>query len=320
MEPLIIAEVLEKSGKVHERIKFTQFPAVLGRGYDSDLIMSDEFISAHHVRIAQDDAGEFILTDLDTENGTYLLPEMRPVKTLTLGADTLLRLGHTLLRLRRTDYAIAPPNIDTLTRNRCAFFFTSGATLTFFALLMLSMLGLNAYQSATQQIKLSKLVLEILAIAALAPVWAGLWAILSRVFAHYAAYISHAVIACLAIIGFFIVDTLVEYYAFGFSAQMSADILFHLLFGLLAFAVLYGHLRFATLLVPKRAGIVAFASAAGLVALSGFTTYVQGLDFNDTLAYPPELKPAQFRVVAEKSLDDFIHAAEKLPQNLEQRD
>ena len=101
---------------------------------------------------------------------------------------------------------------------------------------------------------------------------------------------------------------------------MSADILFHLLFGLLAFAVLYGHLRFATLLVPKRAGMVAFASAAGLVALSGFTTYVQGLDFNDTLAYPPELKPAQFRVVREKSLNDFIHAAEKLPQNLEQRD
>jgi hypothetical protein len=32
MEPLIIAEVLEKSGKVHERIKLTQFPAVLGRG------------------------------------------------------------------------------------------------------------------------------------------------------------------------------------------------------------------------------------------------------------------------------------------------
>lgn len=320
MESIIIAEVLEKSGKVHERIKLTQFPAVLGRGYDSDLIMSDEFVSAHHMRIAQDDAGEFILTDLDTENGSYLLPKMRPVKTLTLGADTLLRLGHTLVRLRRPDYAIAPPNIDTLARNRFAFFFTSGVTLAFLALLMLSMLALNAYQSSAQQMKLSKLVLEILEIAALAPVWAGLWAILSRVFAHHAAYISHAVIACLAIIGFFITDTLVEYYAFGFSAQMSADILFHLLFGLLAFAVLYGHLRFATLLVPKQAGIVAFATAAALVALSGFTTYVQGLDFNDTLPYPPELKPSQFRVVAEKSLDDFIRAAEKLPRDLQQHD
>ena len=320
MESIIIAEVLEKSGKVHERIKLTQFPAVLGRGYDSDLIMNDEFVSAQHVRIAQDDAGEFILTDLDTENGSYLLPEMQSVKELTLGADTLLRLGHTLVRLRRPDFAIAPPNIDTLTRNRFAFFFTSGVTLAFLALLMLSMLALNAYQSSAQQIKPSKLVLDVLEIAALAPLWAALWAILSRVFAHYAAYISHAVIACLAIIGFFIVDTLVEYYAFGFSAQISADILFHFLFGLLAFAVLYGHLRFATLLVPKRAGIVAFATAAALVVLSGFTTYVQDLDFNDTLPYPPELKPPQFRVVAAKSLDDFIHAAEKLPRDLQQHD
>ena len=320
MESIIIAEVLEKSGKVHERIKLTQFPAVLGRGYDSDLIMSDEFISAHHARIAQDDAGEFMLTDLDTENGTYLLPEMRPVKALPLGADTLLRLGHTLVRLRRPDYAIAPPSIDTLARSRFAFFFTSGVTLTFLALLMLSMLGFNAYQSSAQQMKLSKLVLDILEIAALAPIWAGLWAILSRVFAHHAAYISHAGIACLAIIGFFVADTLVEYYAFGFSAQMSADILFYLLFGSLAFAVLYGHLRFATLLVPKQIRGVAFATAAGLVALSGFTTYVQGLDFNDTLPYPPELKPPQFRMVAAKSLDDFIRAAGKLPQDTQQND
>jgi pSer/pThr/pTyr-binding forkhead associated (FHA) protein len=320
MESLIIAEVLEKSGKVHERIKLTQFPAVLGRAYDSDLILSDDFVSAHHVRIEKNDAGEFIVTDLATENGSYLLPEMRSVTTLTLGTDTLLRVGHTLVRLRRPDHAITPPNIDTLVRSRFAFIFSSGLTLTFLALLMLSMLAFNAYQSSAQQIKLSKLVLAIFEIAALAPVWAGLWAIFSRVFAHYAAYISHAVIACLAIIGFFIVDTIVEYYAFGFSAQLSADILFDLLFGLLAFAVLYGHLRFATLLAPKRVGVVALASAAALVALSGFTTYVQSLDFNDTLPYPPELKPAQFRVVAQKSLNEFMHAAEQLPRDLHQPD
>ncbi len=320
MDSVVIAEVLEKSGKVHERIKLTQFPAVLGRAYDSDLILSDDFVSAHHARIEQNATGEFLMTDLDTENGSYLLPDMRMVKTLTLGADTLLRLGHTLVRLRRPHYAVAPPNIDTLARSRFAFIFSSRLTLTVLALLMLSMLAFTAYQSSAQQIKLSKLILEILEIAALAPLWAGLWAILSRVFAHYAAYIAHAVIACLAIIGFFIVDTLVEYYAFAFSAQLSADILFDLLFGSLTFAVLYGHLRFATLLVPKRAGLIALASATALIALSSFTTYVQGLDFNDTLAYPPELKPAQFRVVAQKSLDEFIRGAEQLPRDLQRRD
>ena len=318
MGPVIIAEVLEKSGKVHERLKLTQFPVVLGRGYDSDLVVNDEFVSVRHARLASDNAGQLILTDLDTENGTYLLPEMQPIKTLALGADTLIRLGHTLVRLRRPDCPVAPTRIDTL--NRFADCFTRGATLSLIALLMLGLLGFNTYQTSVQQLKFGKLILDIFEIAVVVPVWAGIWAILGRVFAHHTAYVSHAIIACLGVIGFFAADTLVEYYAFGFSAQLSADILFDLLFGLLAYGVLYGHLRFATLLAPQRAGLVAATTAAGLVALSAFMTYVQGLDFNDTLPYPPELKPAQFRVVAEKPLDDFIHAAGKLPKHLQPRD
>lgn len=319
MEPVVIAEVLEKSGKVHERVRLTHFPAVIGRGYDSDMILSDEFVSAHHAQIVLDETGQPTLADLDTENGTYLLPAMQPVSNLALGAETLLRLGQTLVRLRRPEFPVAPTRIDTLMHSRLSQFFSSGLMLTALGLLLLGILGFHAYQISAQQIKLSKLLLETLEIAILVPVWAGLWAILSRVFAHHTAYVSHAVIACLAVISFFVADTLAEYYAFGFSAQLSAEILFHVLFGLIAALVLYGHLRFATLLSPKRIGVFSGMIAAGVVALSGFTTYVQGLDFNDTLPYPPELKPAQFRMVQEKSLDAFIRAAEQVPQQIDPR-
>lgn len=319
MEPIVIAEVLEKSGKVHERVRITRFPAVIGRGYDSDMILGDEFVSAHHAQIVLDETGQPVLTDLDTENGTYLLPTMQAVSHLALGAETLLRLGQTLVRLRRPEFPVAPTRIDTLMHSRLTRFFSSGLMLTALGLLLLGILGFHAYQISAQQIKLSKLLLETLEIAILVPTWAGLWAILSRVFAHHTAYVSHAVIACLAVISFFVADTLAEYYAFGFSAQLSAEILFHALFGLIVALVLYGHLRFATLLSPKRIGVFSGMIAAGVVALSGFATYVQGLDFNDTLPYPPELKPAQFRMVPEQSLDAFIRAAEQLPQQINPR-
>lgn len=319
MDPIVIAEVLEKSGKVHERVRLTHFPAVIGRGYDSDMILSDEFVSAHHAQIVLDETGQPMIKDIDTENGTYLLPAMQPVHQLALGAETLLRLGQTLVRLRRPEFPVAPTRIDTLMHSRLTRFFSSGLILTALGVLLLVILAFHAYQLSAQQIKLSKLLLETLEIGILVPVWAGLWAILSRVFAHHTAYVSHAVIACLAVISFFVADTLAEYYAFGFSAQLSAEILFHALFGLLAALVLYGHLRFATLLSPKRIGVFSVMIAAGVVALSGFTTYVQDLEFNDTLPYPPELKPAQFRIVKEKSLDAFIRDAEQLPQQIDPR-
>lgn len=316
MEPLVIVEVLEKSGKVHERIRLTHFPATIGRGYDSDMILSDEFVSPHHAEIRLNETGQPMLVDLDTENGSYLLPEMQAVHALALGEETLLRFGQTLVRFRRADFPVAPTRIDTLARSHLTRFFSSGLVLISLGMLLLVILGLHAFQLSAQQIKLSKLLLETFEIAIFVPVWAGLWAILSRVFAHHTAYVSHAVITCLAVISFFVTDTLAEYYAFGFSAQLSAEILFHALFGLIVGLVLYGHLRFSTLLTPKRIGVFSGTIAAGLVALSGFTTYVQGLDFNDTLPYPPELKPAQFRLVQEQSLDHFIRAVAQLPQKI----
>jgi hypothetical protein len=316
MEPVIIAEVLDKSGKVHERIKLTHFPATLGRAYDNDLIINDDFVSPHHARIACSDSGEPLLTDLGTENGTYHLPAMQPVAALALGPETLLRLGQTLVRLRRPDFALTPTRIDKLAHSRFAGFFTSTAILALLTLLLLGLLGLDSYQSSVQAKTIGQLLLENIEIFVLVPVWAGVWALLSRIFMHHAAYVSHAVIATLGVIGFLCANVVVEYYAFGFSALLSADILFHVLLGLLASAMLYGHLRFTTLFSPRRIGVIAVSTAVALVGLSGFTAYVQGLEFSDTLPYPPELKPPQFQITRDKSLQDFMRDAEKIPQRL----
>ncbi len=319
MEAVIIAEVLEKSGKVHERCKLTHFPVTLGRAYDNDLILNDPYVSPHHAHIAFNENGELTLTDLGTENGTHCFPQMRPVSSLTLGTDTLLRIGQMLVRLRRPDYAVAPTRIDKRVNNRLATLFSSPATLAILTLLLFSLLGLNSYQSSAQTKTAGQLLLENIEFIVLVPIWAGIWALLSRLFMQHTAYVSHAVIASLGLIGFLSANVAVEYYAFGFSALRSADILFHLLLGLLACAMLYGHLRFTTLFSRRRIGIIAFISAASLVGLSGFTAYVQELEFNDTLAYSPELKPPQFQMTPDKSLEEFMRDAAKISPKLTPR-
>ena len=184
------------------------------------------------------------------------------------------------------------------------------------AISLLFLLGLNAYQSSAQAKTIGQLLLENSEVVVLVPLWAGIWALLSRIFVHHAAYVSHAVIACLGVIAYLCISTLVEYYAFGFSALLSADVLLHGLLGLLVCAMLYGHLRFTTLFSPRRIGVIATATALVIVGLSGFTAYVQGLEFSDTLPYPPELKPPQFQITQDQSLQHFMQAAEKLPPQL----
>ena len=316
MESLIIAEVLDKSGKVQERHKLAHFPATLGRAYDCDLILNDEFVSPHHARLSIDENNILSLTDLGSENSTYCLPQMQALSTRELGEETLIRLGHSIVRLRRADFALAPTRIDTLTHRRLAHFFSSAAVLWIGGLLLLSLLGLNSFQSSAQAKTLGQLLLENIEIVALVPLWAGIWALLSRIFVHHAAYVSHALIACLGVMAYLCINTVVEYYAFGFSALLTADILLHGLLGLLIFAVLYGHLRFTTLFAPRRIGLIALTVAVSIVGLSSFTAYVKSLEYSDTLPYPPELKPPQFQIKQAKTLTEFMRAAEKIPTQL----
>lgn len=317
MEPVIVAEVLEKSGKVHERCRLAHFPATLGRAYDCDLILNDDYVSPQHARITLNEQGELTLTDLGTANGTHCLPQMQPVSSMILGPETLLRLGHSLVRLRRPDFAVAPTRVDTLASKRFARAFNSTATLLLLTLVLLGLVGLNSYQSLVQNAKLGTLLLAVLEIAVIAPLWAGIWAILSRIFVHHASYVAHAVIASLGVIGFLVANVFVEYVAFAYSAQLAADILFQLLLGALVCAMLYGHLRFTTLLSPRRTGLIAASSAAMMVGLFGFMAYVQDLEFNDSLPYPPELKPPQFQLAPDQSPEDFMRDAEKLSKQLE---
>jgi hypothetical protein len=314
---VIVAEVLEKSGRVHERIRLTQFPVTIGRGYGNDIILDDDFVSANHARIELDEEGRPVIVDLDSDNGTFLLPTLEKLRRRTLGAETLLRLGHTLIRLRSPDYAVPKTRRDSLGMNRASHWLASGAgaalTLGFVAVLML----VEGYQTSTQFLKPEQLLLNALPIVLAIPVWAGLWALVSRSFAHHTFYLAHLTIASLGVIGFFLLDTAAEYYAFAFSADMSADVIFQGAAGLVAAAMLYGHLRFSTLLTPRVVATASVLVAGALLGLSTFTAYVEDMQFNDDLPYPGELKPPMFELAKRRTPAQFAEDAKELKEVLD---
>lgn len=314
---MIVAEVLDKAGRVHERIRLTQFPVSIGRGYGNDIILDDEFVSAAHARIELDEEGQPVVVDLDSENGTFLLPALEKLKRRAVGADTLLRLGHTLIRLRSPDYAVSRTRHDSLGMNRASRWLASGLgaalTLGMVAALML----IEGYQTSMQVLKPEQLLLSALPVVLAIPVWAGLWALVSRSFAHHTFYLAHLTIASLGVIGFFLLDTTAEYYAFAFSAVLSADVIFQGAAGLVAAAMLYGHLRFATLLTPKVVATASVLVASALLGLSTFTGYVEGLEFSDDLPYPGELKPAMFKLAKSRTPVRFAEDAKELKEVLD---
>jgi len=69
-------------------------PLTIGREEDNDVQLNDERISRFHAKV-QEDAGRFILTDLDSTNGTRV--NGHPVRLRVLRSGDLIMLGRCVL-------------------------------------------------------------------------------------------------------------------------------------------------------------------------------------------------------------------------------
>jgi hypothetical protein len=103
-------ETLARNGEVLHRHRVTTLPIRLGRAYDNDFIVDDEYAAAHHALVELGADGALLLRDLDTKNG--INHKGRRVKELTLGGDTVVRMGHTSLRIRPAAHPVPPELVD----------------------------------------------------------------------------------------------------------------------------------------------------------------------------------------------------------------
>jgi hypothetical protein len=80
------------------RITLGDSPITLGRADDSTLVLNDDYASAQHARLVPR-AGEWLIEDLGSTNGTYLGPTKISAPTpVPLGAP--IRIGRTSIELR----------------------------------------------------------------------------------------------------------------------------------------------------------------------------------------------------------------------------
>ena len=70
----------------------------LGRAADSTLLLDDDYASARHAQLVQKDPTTWVISDLQSTNGTYVNGKLvtEPVK-VTVG--DVVRIGKTLMRL-----------------------------------------------------------------------------------------------------------------------------------------------------------------------------------------------------------------------------
>jgi pSer/pThr/pTyr-binding forkhead associated (FHA) protein len=187
---MIWIEILSRQRDVAARFRIAGAEAHIGRGYHNDVIIDDPYVAASHLRVFRDEAGQLAAEDMGSVNGTYLDgSRSRSARIVINGKDTI-RIGQTSIRVRDVSHEVerervSPPDRHVLPIVLAVVF--GAALLGFYAL--------KVWLTQTGEPRASNYVTPILTILGTILVWAGIWALVSRIFSGRSRFLHNLFIA-----------------------------------------------------------------------------------------------------------------------------
>lgn len=301
-------ETLARNGDVLHRHQVNGLPIRLGRGYDNDFIVDDSHVAACHAVIEPDADGRLELRDLGTKNG--IVSRGKRHAAIVLTGDTVVRIGHTMLRVRGADYPVAPELIDRTMHS------WEGLVPALAGMLLIGLATLfTVWINDTQSFQLSRYLQALAYAVAGGLVWGGMWAFANRLFGRHARLGRHLfVLGCgLALISLYkVVSSIIAY---AYSVEWVSRYGSHVFIAVLA-GMIYFHLRTVKPYQRRHFMISCTVLAllgSGLVLIANFQRSGQVAD----QLYMPLLLPPEVRASPDHGVDEFMDDVGKMKAKLD---
>ncbi|KQQ39922.1 hypothetical protein ASF61_03660 [Duganella sp. Leaf126] len=298
-------EILARNGEVLHRHKVATLPIRIGRGYDNDVILDDAHSAAAHAIVDLDDDGKLLLRDLGSKNGTFAHGK-RASSTVVEG-NTVMRLGHTRLRIRSADFPVPAEVADTTMHGWEG---TVPATIGLALIAVFSCLG--TWISDIEPFALIRYLLVLASSLGLGLLWAGAWGLANRLFGSHARMGRHLFILGSGMAAVFIWRALSNVIAYAWSAEVFTRYGSLVTLAIVC-AVLFFHLITIKPHHPRRFAITAWVMLVAGSALS-LLNNLQSTGRTADELYMSVLLPPEVRHSPDHSLAQFLGNAAKLKQ------
>ena len=308
MTPPYYLEILAENGDVQQRQRMATLPIRIGRGYDNDVILDDAHTAAAHAVIEDDGAGGLLLRDLGSHNGVIHRGQRQ--LQVALRGDSVVRLGHTRLRVRSSDHPVAPELSDTTMHD------WEGLRP---AVAGLAMIGASAAFSnwlgdANAFDPIAYLMIIAYALAG-GLVWASIWAVANRLFGQTARFGRHLFIIGCGLLAMEVWELGSSMAAYALSLEVLTRYGRHM-FIVIVCAMIYFHLCTIKPQHPRR-----FALVAVVLAIIGSTLILlSNLQISGRLAdepYMSVLYPPALRLSPNHATATFLQEAASLQQGVD---
>lgn len=297
-------EILARNGDVLSRQRFASLPVTLGRGYDNDVVLDDAHTAPRHAVLEHDGDGALVLRDAGSRNGIVLHGRRAPL--VPLDGTTIVRLGHTRLRVRDAAFPVAPELADTTMHA-----WEGGAPALAGLALIALFTGVEQALTDTEGFQAIRYLLTIATGLGAGLVWSGIWALVNRLFGGHARLGRHLFILGAGLVAIGAWKALSSVLAYAWSAEAFTRHGNHVAI-LIVCCMVYFHVRTVhPHLAPRRLRVacgVLLALGSGLVMMSN----LQGTGRLSDELYMPLLLPPSLRQSPDHSVDDFMGAAARL--------
>jgi hypothetical protein len=312
MEPLAFVEVVDRHKDVLSRHAVYRWPARIGRGYRSDILLDDAFVAADHLEIAPAANGRFTVSDLGSMNGFFVGDSRQRLESAEVGPDDLVRIGHTQIRVRVPSYEV--PRERLL---RATALYRRPAAFMLAAALMVALFVWNAWIMTSDENDRTAMLFPTIGLLTLIVVWISIWSFVSNALGRRPNFAAHGFVACAGIVALVAADSFFDYVGFGFDIDW---ILY--LDGIVATALL-GYIVYRHLLLNSRASRRTLA-VAGFGISASLAGALLALDFaldrtqDGTQDYSAAIKAPAFLFASGASPAEFLSQADALKHTVDE--
>jgi hypothetical protein len=314
MATLGYIEVLDPKGRVSQRFPVQSLPLTLGRAYTNHVILDDPFVCPVHLSIGYDENGRLQARDVGTVNGLREIAGGRPVPSLVLASGSEFQIGHTRLRYCETAHSVAPAVVD---RPGIMTWFTSPAVGLASGFVLLGVLMVSSFFGGYERLNIARSLSEALMTSSMVLVWAGLWALVSRIVLNRFHYGQHFVLACAAIIVSLMVSTAAEWIEFIFPTSQALWVTAIAGSGLILGSLVYGHLGLASSMRLRSRLGAGLAVSVVVIGLGVMADYDHRRSFSTVMEYSAILKPIEPALLPTTTMDRFIDGTHHLKKELD---
>jgi FHA domain len=336
----MILEVLHPGG-ARSWHRLGDFPLTVGRSLTNDLILDDPYVDARHARIALSESGDALIEDLGSVNG-LVVSDVRLQGRVPVHPGSEIRVGHTTLRFRDPEEPVSPALVDEVAgiptparpmaiieprppasrRGRIAVAAARLTTMTWARLLIaaLAVVGIALYRwmGSSERSSTSDAFFAALAFSSTIAIWAGIWAVASRVSVQRFHFIGHVAVASAIALGGLLWTVLAEWASFLFPDASLADLMSGLVGLLLVSALVAGHLAFASTMSRKRQWRVGFIVAGTALVIAGLATLAEEDSFTDVPTFSGVVKPIASEWLPTATVDEFSGVMVNLKQQVDE--